>query len=319
MSIVRILVVGDNHISSSNRSNHIDYPGEGVEALEFIVNTVAERGITHYIGLGDITYGKFDLTYRAKIDSLYAKRNELTNGNVVELRGNHDMSLKGISEWEYYNTHRKLINTAVGLVSVSDGYKYLDLNGVRLHFVDYGAEKCELQILEGATNFAFAHNYFKFKESNMANYGKAIDLDYYEQWFGVDAIFCGHIHQNKMLKGSMFKGGSSKEVLVYYPGNLIRTDFLKDMPQAGEALIITVEDGNATFEKIAIPWRSEEDAFQVGDIIKERKKVDISDIVKSLNDKERHIGNPESIIQNMSDYDIKYREKAIELLREGLN
>lgn len=314
----KILVVGDNHLSSSNRSNHTDYSQEGIEALEYIVKIIKEHNITHYIGLGDIAYGKFDLAFRAKIDQLYSDRYNLLNGKVYELRGNHDITMKGISEWEYYNTHRKLINNFDGIVNVSDGYSYYDIDGLRVHLVDYGAEDCELVIRDGCSNIAFTHNYFRFKDSIMPNFGKSIELDTKENWFGVDAIMCGHIHNNITIKGTMTKDGVGKEIIVYYPGNLIRTDYLQDMPSCGEALIITNGE-SVTFEKVSIPWWSEEKAFQVGDIIKEKKKVDISDIVKTLNDRERNIGNPETVIHNMTGFEDKYKEKAIELLREGLN
>ena len=314
----KILVVGDNHLSSSNRSNHTDYSQEGIEALEFIVNIIKERGITHYVGLGDITYGKFDLAFRAKVDQLYNERHSVLDGKVYELRGNHDITMKGISEWEYYNTHRKLINNFDGIVKVTDGYSYYDVDGLRMHFVDYGAEDCDLVIKEDSSNIAFTHNYFRFKDSIMPNFGKSIELDTKENWFGVDAIMCGHIHNNITIKGTMTKDGVGKEIIVYYPGNLIRTDYLQDMPSCGEVLIITNGE-SVSFEKVSVPWWSEEKAFQVGDIIKEKKKVDISDIVKTLNDRERNIGDPETVIHNMAGFDDKYKVKAVELLREGLN
>ena len=46
--------------------------------------------------------------------------------------------------------------------------------------------------------------------------------------------------------------------------------------------------------------------------------VDISDIVKRLDEHERNIGNPEDLIMSLEDIDIRYRKKAVELLQEAL-
>ena len=316
----RILVVGDNHVSSNNRGNHVDYAKESLEALEYVIGLIEPNNITRYVGLGDISYGKFDLNYRVEVERLYQKRAQLLNGKVYELRGNHDMSNRGVCEWEYYSQHRKLMNTDPDMVAVADGYKYLDIGGLRLHFVDYSHEDCKLKLEDGKHSIVFAHNYLKFKNLDWPNYGKFIELDYKEDWFGIEAIFCGHIHKTTLGKGFMVKDGQEKEVLLYYPGSIVRTDFIKNLADSGEVLIINYElvDGkeSVSFERLSIPWWPAEKAFQLGDVIKEARHVDISDVVKSLNDRERNIGDPEVVIHNMTGFEQKYKDKAVQLLRE---
>lgn len=311
-----ILIVGDNHISSNNRSNHTDYANESLDCLKFIEGLVRERGIEYYIDLGDISYGKFDLAYRAKVEDVFTERFNLLDGRCFSVRGNHDISNKGISEWEFYTKYRKCINNSRELVKVIDGYNYFDTDGIRWHLIDFGKESTELELNNDGMNFICAHNFIKFESSNVPNFGTGIDLDKFENWFGIDGVFCGHVHHNLTLEGTMTKDGHSKNVFVYYPGSIVRTDFVKDLPEHGEVCIVHIENGKLSLERVAIPWIPEEEAFQVADIIKEKKKVDISDIVKTLNDRERNIGDPEVVIHNMTGFEQKYKDKAIELLRE---
>ena len=51
---------------------------------------------------------------------------------------------------------------------------------------------------------------------------------------------------------------------------------------------------------------------------KEAKRVDLSDVVSGLNNHEISVGNPEDVIMAKADIPLKYREKAIELLKSGL-
>lgn len=311
-----ILIVGDNHISSNNRSNHTDYSSESLNCLKFVIGLINEKSIDYYIDLGDISYGKFDLAYRAKVEELLNNRFTQLGGNCFSVRGNHDISNKGISEWEFYTKYRKCMNNSDKIHTVTEGYSYFDTAGVRWHLVDFGKENVSLELNSEGMNFVCAHNFIKFESSNVPNFGTGINLDKFENWYGIDGMFCGHVHHNMTLKGTMTKDGHSKEVFVYYPGSIVRTDFVKDLPKHGEVLIVHNDNGDISLEKVEIPWIPEEEAFQVADIIKEKKKVDISDIVKTLNDRERNIGDPEVVIHNMTGFEQKYKDKAIELLRE---
>lgn len=313
----KILIVGDNHLSSSNRSNHTDYATESLDCLKYIQSIVESEDVDYYIDLGDISYGKFELAYRAKIEDIYQKRFTKTNGKVFSVRGNHDMSNRTISEWEYYTQHRKLMNNNDCLQSISDGYKYFDTDNVRWHLIDYGHEDTELVLGDGMYNIVCAHNFFKFSDTSIANYGQAIELDNKEEWFGVDCLLVGHIHKEHYFKGTMKKNGESKEVVLYYPGSIVRTDYIKNLPECGKVLLVTIEDdGEPTFSMIDIPWIPEEEAFQIGDIIKEKKKINIDDVVAKLNDTERNVGDPEVAIRNMTGFEEKYKEKALQLLKE---
>ena len=49
-----------------------------------------------------------------------------------------------------------------------------------------------------------------------------------------------------------------------------------------------------------------------------RNRVDISDVVKRLDEHERNVGNPEDIIMALADVPEKYKRKAIDLLQRGM-
>ena len=51
--------------------------------------------------------------------------------------------------------------------------------------------------------------------------------------------------------------------------------------------------------------------------LQEKKRLDVTDIVEKLDGHKRVMGEPEDVIMSMSHIDIKYREKAIELLKVG--
>ena len=315
--IKKILIVGDNHLSSSNRSNHTDYARESLDCLKEIQSITESEHIDYYVDLGDISYGKFELSYRAEVEKVYEDRFKSTNGNIISARGNHDISNKNISEWEYYTKHRKIINNCECLHSVSEGYRYFDTLNIRWHIIDFGHEDVKLEIGDGMYNIVCAHNFFKFSDTNIANYGTAIELDYKEDWFGIDLLIVGHIHKNTMIKGTMKKDGKSKEVMVYYPGSIVRTDFIKDLPECGTVVMVTARDGEEPeITLLDVPWIPQDEAFQIGDIIKEKKKINIDDVVAKLNDTERNVGDPEVAVRNLTGFKQEYKDKALELLRD---
>ena len=36
---------------------------------------------------------------------------------------------------------------------------------------------------------------YKFSSVGLSNFGKAIELDHLENWFGTDLLICGHVHK----------------------------------------------------------------------------------------------------------------------------
>lgn len=318
--LARILIYGDIHLNSKNYGAHVNYPVESLHYFKTITDKVEELKATHLIGLGDLTYGRFHaLEYREAVEKELRKQYSLVNGNRYELKGNHDKATYGMTEYEYY------INK--GLLKKSTNLK---IGNVNISMVDYN--QCfQSPILDASNkdeiNIVLAHNFFKFSDTRIANYGNAIELDYFTKWFGVDYLISGHIHNTEMFEGVIVKGNNGHPMVVHYPGAMTRPSYREGyMDENGTLIMLTIRDnGEMQYDIISIPLWSLDKSFNLHikeeekekKEEKERRRVDISDIVEQLDKHERNIGNPEDIIEAMQGIDGRYKKKAIELLKAG--
>lgn len=318
--IAKVGVYGDIHLNSKNYGAHRDYPKESLEYFSKITEVTRNRQLTHLIGLGDFSFGRFhSLEYRLAIERNLEEQYKLTNGNRFEIRGNHDEAGYGFTERDYY--------IEKGLLRPSTN---LTLGNVNISMVDYGKhETTDVKIDNDDNHFniILAHDFFKFSTSQVANYGKAIELDNFTRWFGVDYIALGHVHKIMKFKGHIFKDGLAREVVVDYLGCMTRPSYRDGhMDEEGHISIITVyDDGTMDIDTEVIQLWSLEDSFNLEAKQKQQQKkeekaarVDISDVVKQLDAHDRSVGNPEDIINTMTDVDERYKAKAIDLLKNAL-
>ena len=318
--IARVGVYGDIHLNSKNYGAHRDYPKESLEYFSKITEVTRNKQLTHLVGLGDFSFGRFhSLEYRLAIERNLEEQYRLTNGNRFEIKGNHDEAGYGFTERDYY---------------VEKGYlrpsTNLTLGNVNISMVDYGEHETADVIInndDNHFNIILAHDFFKFSNSQVANYGKAIELDTFTKWFGVDYIALGHVHKIMKFKGHIFNNDLAREVVVDYLGCMTRPAYREGhMDEVGQVLIFTVyDDGKLDVDTEIIPLWSLDKAFNLEakekqKIKKEEKsqRIDISDIVKQLDAHDRNIGNPEDMIASMIDVDERYKNKAIALLKDAL-
>lgn len=318
--IARVGVYGDIHLNSKNYGAHRDYPKESLEYFSKITEVTRNKKLTHLVGSGDFSFGRFhSLEYRLAIERNLEEQYHLTNGNRFEIKGNHDEAGYGFTERDYY---------------VEKGYlrpsTNLTLGNVNISMVDYGAHETANVLInddESHINIILAHDFFKFSDSQVANYGKAIELDNFTKWFGVDYIALGHVHKIMKFNGHIFKDGLAHETVVDYLGCMTRPAYREGhMDEVGQMLIFTIyDDGNMDTDTEIIPLWSLDKAFNLEakekqKIKKEEKsqRIDISDIVKQLDAHDRNIGNPEDMIAGMIDVDERYKNKAIALLKDAL-
>ena len=311
-----IISYGDPHLSSKPHGAHVNYPEESLYYYKKITEVAEEVKATHIIGTGDLTFGRFHtLEYRKAVETELKKQSQLVNGNHYEVKGNHDSATYGMTEYEYYIEN--------GLLKPSTN---LQIGNVNISMVDYGKEHTANVIIEdNKTNIIVAHNYFKFKDTRLPNYGKAIELDSFIDWFGVDYLICGHIHKNEIFEGSIIKDGYSHKTVVHYLGCPARPAYREGhMDEYMFIDVLTIKaDGSLQYDIRQEPLWSLSDSFNLAQKEEEQQKkeekenrVDISDIVAGLNTHERTVGNPEDIIKSLL-VDEKYKEKAIELLKLG--
>lgn len=319
--IARIGFYGDIHLCSKNYGAHRDYAKESLEYFTRITEIAEKRNLTHLIGCGDFSYGRFHtLEYRLAVEKELEKQFKITNGNRWELEGNHDTDGKGLLERGYY--------IQKGLIRASENFS---VGCVNITMVDYGKTMtAPVNIIdeENKYNILVAHDYYKFDKVNLPNFGKAILLDTLDRWYGMDIMVCGHVHKIMDFSGYVTKGDMAHECQVTYLGCMSRPSFREGfLDNVGRVLVVTVYDDDTidlNFEEVKL-WAIE-DSFNLEEkeIEAQKKKekadrVDISDVVKQLDSHDRNVGNPEDIISSLEGIDERYKTKAIALLKSAMS
>lgn len=320
--IARVLIYGDPHLHSKNYGAHNDYANESLECFKKITDAVEKYKVNVLLGLGDFTYGRFHtLEYRAQVEEQLVKQYKLVNGNHMVLKGNHDSAGYGMTEYEYY--------ISKGMFQAARNFT---LGCVHFTLVDSGKYNEVIPNIGGdqSINVLLAHDFFKFKDTQMPDFGKHIELDEFTRWYGVDHIICGHIHSQHKFEGLMINSNGESavghRVTVQYPGAMSRPSYREGhMDTKGQLILLTLyDDDTMKYEEIDIELLPLDQSFNLAVKEKEKAKeaekenrVDISDIISNLSTHERSVGNPEDIIMSMEGIDDKYKKKAIDLLKLG--
>lgn len=321
----RVLVYSDLHLSSKNYGAHNDYPKDSLETLGLILNEARKFQPTHIIGLGDLTYGRFQsLDFRFQVERVFSELYDICNGRHYQLKGNHDTAGYGMTEYEYYiqkGTMKPAENFTIGNCHFTL-VNYHDFKAP----VNFGPKAEDVNIL-------CMHDFFKFADTDLPNYGEPYILDNFTQWFGVNYIIGGHIHTSTLFSGYITnldqQSGQTfaSEVLVDYPGALSRPSYREGhMDTIGHIVEITVyDDGSVKYDRLDIPLKPIEEVFNLSKKEADKEKasskqahVDISDIVTNLDRHNRNLGNPEDIIEHLDGVKEEYKQKAIELLKLGM-
>lgn len=314
--IARIMITGDDHLSSKNRGVHNNYPEESLNYYNYVTELLKGYGCTHCIGAGDFTYGRFNtLEYRNSVEEAIENRNKVVNGNYYVIKGNHDIATYGMTEYEFYLSKDKF-----------KGSQLLKVGNLVINMVNFSEyNDTPISIEDGKENIVITHGYFKFKDTLLPNYGDAIILDEFEKWAGINYLICGHIHNEHAFKGQIIKGNRAYDLNVHYLPCLTRPDYIEgNTPEEGSVIVIQVfDDGPVNYNRIPIKLLPLEQSFNLALKDREKKhaesiKIDIKDVVESLDGFERVVGNPEDIINARKDIDERYRKKAIELLHSAL-
>lgn len=313
--IAKILVTGDDHYCSKQYGAHKNYPAECLYYSNRITALIEERKCTHWVGLGDFSYGRFlALEFREKIEEMFKKRQELLGDNMWYIKGNHDTATYGMTEYEYYLSRKEF-----------KGSEDLVIGGLKLHMRDYGDHKRKLDIDNDKVNVLLTHGYFKFEDSMLPDYGTAVAVDDFDAWYGVDYVLSGHIHQEHVIKGSIAKDNMRHECFIHYLPCLSRPAYMRaGMADTGHVVLLNVyDDGDVKYESIDIPLLDIEKSFNLAVIeAKDRKEelthIDVADIAKKLSNHDMNYGNTEDIIMSRTDIDEKYRLKAVELLKNAM-
>lgn len=321
--IARIGVYGDLHLCDHDYGAHNDYAKESLEYFGRICEIAERRQCTHMIGTGDFTFGKFStLEYRESVEGILQRLMDLTKGNHYQLLGNHDTATNGMTEYQYYIRKKLMIPS-----------QNLKLGALNITMLDYGKpgsythDKMNIVDSLDSINVVIGHQYFKFSDSDIPNFGnRAILLDDFEPFYGADFLLCGHIHHRLVFKGSIAKNGTTHPLTVHYLGCMMRPAYREGlMDEKGCVAVLTVySDGHMDYDVEETELWPLDKSFNLVKKEKEKEKkelkderVDISDIVKNLDAHDRTLGDPEEIIKNLTGFKDAYKERAIQLLRDA--
>lgn len=210
----KILFIGDLHITDAYVATHNDYWQECVDFITKITSDLQDNSITHLIFTGDIV-GLREKNFKQRDSLMFfmmalKKWNELTNGNVYSVIGNHDIGGR-TTDFDLFEN--------VGLIKTSRtlGHNYVDIDNLRVHLINYGDEYKEITLGNG-DNIAVTHADIQVTGKTTWWYPSAVrfELDSMTNWKGIEMIIAGHIHNPSIKMVSTDIEGKNCD--LFYPG-----------------------------------------------------------------------------------------------------
>ena len=283
-----LMVVGDSHLDSKNIGYHLNYPEETL-FYEDIMKKLAEmEHVDYYVNAGDFTNkGDFSLDYRIRIDEILKTRKDIIEsrgGEVIYLKGNHDITGKNTTEYDYYVSRNMFVAAA--------NKKTLDLKNsageivLHIEFRDYGDTSSIT--CAGKHNIIIAHGYFVFDNvlegDDIPNYGNPVRLTDMDGWKGAEYLLCGHIHSEHIMRGQIC--GTS--CTVHYLPCLSRPAYIKkleegpDAKREGSIDLIRVYEDDIELERVPIEFLDNKVCFNI-----ERIHNDAAKLEQGMANKER--------------------------------
>ena len=316
---MKVLLYGDIHLSTRNRAKHRSYPDESLHYFEFITDQAEKLGVDVIVGLGDLTYGNFgNLKYREIVENLLDRQNKQTNGRRYELKGNHDITAAGYSEYDFYTSRGKIKTSeriegekvVIELLDYAEPAKYTEEGGL---MIDQNPDK---------KHVVLCHDFLQFRDSKLGGYGDPYIIEELAGFKGADWLICGHIHDMLSDKG-MVRGGNACN--LFYPGAMTRPITKGDIMEKAAIVVIDTdlsEDYVSIYEVELLPVEVTYDLQRVEKAKADKaRKVELTAVAGELRDAVRSI-TPDGtrrtaydIINDNKQVTIEVRDKALEYLK----
>ena len=215
-------IYGDLHLSCIYEGQHKNYTEECYFNMAKIISRVKERKASAVFFLGDVLgvneRNTRDRQFLMRLYLFFETLNNLTNGNVFVVKGNHDMG--DFSDFDFF--------VGIGLIknpSYVDYYGSEDNLEVRFHIVNYGEENRELnmQVDDGYSNVVLGHaDYIIDGVTNWYQHKGGVNLSRLVNFAGVDLVISGHIHNpSDEILTTTIKG--EYPIGLFYTGSPSRT------------------------------------------------------------------------------------------------
>lgn len=263
----RVLIFGDWHMTDKPSKVHVDYEQNCYDCMSDSIRIVEEKKPHIILHSGDITGRDNDknvysrdflagmhIWFQRLAQEAVKNASEFFKGKLpldyvaqAATAGNHDFGSR-MTDFEYFK-----------MVGAFEHQKYIDVEGMRIHFIDYGFEQEKLEIAEGKFNLALAHNEFHVERKTnwFMNSAKGIELSKLRHWKGIDFVAGGHIHGASMeiIKTSI----EGHTVNLFYMGCGTRPDS-GERYKVARPLLFKVSKRGVEVE--IIEWKLPENIFK---------------------------------------------------------
>lgn len=213
----KVLVFGDLHISSSFSGQHKNYQYECYYNMDKIISIVAKEKASAVIFLGDLVgvneKNIRDRQFLMRTQNFFKMLNQVTNGNVFSVKGNHDMG--DFTDFDFFEGLGYIKNPKyINYYGRKPGSKKDDGLEIRFHLVNYGDEEKSLKIAskdDCASDVVLGHcDYYIEGVTNWYSAGSNVELSKLNNFQGVSFVFSGHIHtpSDEMLFTTLRDGSS---------------------------------------------------------------------------------------------------------------
>jgi DNA repair exonuclease SbcCD nuclease subunit len=278
-----LLIFGDLHLSCVYSGSHKDYTYESYLLMDNIIEKVKQEKADCVIFLGDLIgvseRNIKDHQFLMRVLLFFRTLNELTDGQVYSVKGNHD---KGdFSDFD--------LLVGFGLLKTPDRLDYYGTSHeIRFHLVDYGDEKKELEYAE-VSNVVLAHNDFTVEGfSDWYQHRNGVSLQGLKNWSEVDLVIAGHLHTPS--EGVINAMIGAKSVGLLYTGSPSRTSERFD-----DCFYVkfdyTEEDDTTNYDIFMMglpPWKDVfyvDEEVEVEDVVSEERREaseSLTEIVKEI-------------------------------------
>lgn len=299
----KTLIIGDIHVSDRISARHVDYFRDCKFFLEKVTQLIIEHEITVLILTGDLIgrTNEKNLASREALTYLavtFQKWNELTNGNVFVVRGNHDISGR-MTDFDVFS-HLRLFKMA----------SYVDVQGTRFHLVNYGEHERPLEMSDDLTNVVVGHSEFHIdgKTDWFFRSREAVDVASLSNFEGVEMIIGGHIHTPSPRIVSTSING--KQIQLFYLGCGTRPAYDKNIWETSFAMLVKSDEVMTDFDQINIDLLPIEDTF-VKTIVDEEVKETYEDVLSE--EEQFSIDNLREVLSTLNTYNlmdnVNYKER----------
>lgn len=185
----KVAFIGDLHFYDGVTKAHKDYYENCMDCMDRYTAEF-EKSKPDYIFIAGDLVGLSERVLRSRaglmrLINILNRWNAITKNKVYCVRGNHDIpKAESVSDYD--------VLCSAGIIKHADE---VDINGLRVHCVDYGDEQRKLKIAEDRCNVALVHANLQIDGiTNWFRADEGVQLASLKNFKNVDLVLAGHIH-----------------------------------------------------------------------------------------------------------------------------